>query len=97
MTDMDFNYSQPIRQHNMSLDDLWDTVKGGNEFGIEGYEAPRKYLDPKKQIKARELEEQVKDQLKYPKKYWPIKKNDELVVFKRPNYLDDVILDYIGL
>ncbi len=97
MVDTDLKYSQTMRQPNMSLDNIWETVKGGNDFGIEGYEPPRKYVDPRKQIKNREIDEQIKDQVKHPKKYWPIKKNDELVIFKRPNYLDDVYYYKIGL
>jgi hypothetical protein len=87
---LDTDLTQTMRQPNMSIDNMWETVKGGNDFGVEGYEVPRQYLDFKKQKKDREIEEQVIDQIKQPKKYWPIKKNDELVIFKRPNYLDDV-------
>jgi hypothetical protein len=75
----------------MSINDMWGTVKGTNINGLEGYEAPKIYQDAKRQINERKYKETLEDQQKFPKKYWPIKKNDELVVFKRPNYLDDVI------
>ncbi len=97
MIDSDFKYSQSMRQPNLSLDEIWETIKGSNQFGVEGYEVPRQYLDPRKTKKDREILDQVKDQLKHPKKYWPIMKNDEPYVSKRPNYLDDVILLNIGI
>ena len=89
------NYEKRM-QRNMSVDDMWNTVKGNDNWGIEGYEPVIKYVDPRLQMKKREYEDNIKDQVKNPKKYWPVKKNDEIVVLKRPNYLDDVIYFYIG-
>lgn len=90
MIDSDIKYSQLMRQPNMSLNDMWETVKGSDNFGIDGYSVPREYLDARKIKGDRELIDNLQDQIKHPKNYWPIKKNDEVVVFKRPNYLDDV-------
>jgi hypothetical protein len=85
------NYAQPSGGNKtMSAEDMWNTIKGQNAFGIEGYEIPRFYADPRKNIDKRRLEEIAKDALKHPKKYFPPRKNDEVIVFKRPNYLDDV-------
>ncbi len=74
----------------LSIDDMWGTVKGNNILGLEGYEVPKIYLDAKKQIMDRKYKEAIEEQQKYPKRYWPVKKNDQIVVFKRPNFIEDV-------
>jgi hypothetical protein len=84
------NYATIKEVKVMDMGDMWNTIKGQNAFGIEGYEIPRHYADPKKEIEKRNRAEIAKDALKHPKKYFPPRKNDEVIVFKRPNYLDDV-------
>jgi hypothetical protein len=37
----------------MSVDELWGAIKGTSVLGIEGYEVPKIYQDPKKQIMER--------------------------------------------
>ena len=78
------------KTNTLSTEDMWSTLLKAPDFVLDGYEIPRLYVDAARQKKQRELTETVEDQIKYPKKYWPIKKNDQIVVFKRPNYLDDV-------
>jgi hypothetical protein len=78
-------------ENHISINDMWNTLSGTNNIGIEGYQVPKQHLDPKRQIIERKYQENIEDQRKHPKSYWPVKKNDELVVFKRPNFLDDVI------
>jgi hypothetical protein len=84
------NYATTKEVKTMDMHDMWNTIKGQNAFGIEGYEIPRHYADPRKEMEKRNLAEIAKDALRHPKKYFPPRKNDEVIVFKRPNYLDDV-------
>jgi hypothetical protein len=84
------SYAQVKIPKIMDMNDMWNTVRGENHFGIDGYEIPRHYADPRKEIEKRNLAEIAKDALRHPKKYFPPKKNDEVIVFKRPNYLDEV-------
>ena len=78
------------KTNTLSTDEMWTTLRKAPDFVLDGYDVPRLYIDAVKQKKQRELTERVEDQIRSPKKYWPVKKDDQIVVFKRPNYLDDV-------
>ena len=80
------NFSQSLPQI-MSVPEMWSLVKGENSnWGIEGYEAPKKYFDYKQ---VKNLKEAALNNVK-PK--WPLKDVDgNVIVTKRPNYLDEVI------
>lgn len=71
----------------MSVPEMWSLVKGeDHNWGIEGYEAPRKYFDYNKVKYWKEFKENSK------KVKWPLKDAEgNVIVTKRPNYLDEVM------
>lgn len=93
---MDATNSQTVTAlpNIMSVDDMWTLVRGSDSnWGIEGYEVPRKYYDYH-QVK---WEQERYKMLQKPKADWPPekwKKDEETgkpIPPKRPNYLDQVI------
>jgi hypothetical protein len=75
----------------LSVGEMWSLVKGeGKNWGIEGYEAPRDYFDYNKIKYWKDYYERIKSK----KRNWPLKdKEGNIVVTKRPNYLDQVNID----
>lgn len=71
----------------MPVHEMWSLVKGEDKnWGIPGYEVPRKYFDQRNVKWWRDF------QASKPK--WPIKDKDgNVVVTKRENYLDQVSCD----
>ena len=82
----------------MDIGEMWSlTNREDNNWGVEGYEVPKKYSDAKKQIWDRKVyEENLKVWSKkghYEKKT-KVDKEGNPIVLKRPNYLDEVNLLY---
>ena len=79
---------------SLDIGEMWSlTNREENNWGIEGYEAVKKYSDARKQIRDRKvLEDNLKVWAKkghYDKKPL-VDKDNNPIVLKRPNYLDDV-------
>lgn len=87
---MDENPIKP--NYTLTVDEMWNLVKGGNNnWGIEGYEVPRRYADD---IHAAKWKREVEKMIKNPTKgiVWPPKDKEGNPFFpKRPNFLDEVI------
>jgi hypothetical protein len=89
MSESNRNKSQP---NLLSVEEMWSLVKGGDNWGIEGYEVPRKYFDYNNAKWKKEVQEMVKKpRAEWPPKNWPKdKETDKPYPPKRPNYLDQV-------
>ena len=79
----------------MDIGEMWAlTNREDNNWGVEGYEVPKKHNDAKKQIWDRKvLEDNLKVWAKkghYDKKPPKVDKDGNPVIVKRPNYLDEV-------
>lgn len=81
-------------RYNISPEDMWNSVHGvGQNWGIEGYEAPRQYFDVQ-QIKWEKQRAEIKEKHKpqWPPTDWPKEKgSDKLVPPKRINFIDETI------
>jgi len=82
------------RSKTMDIGEMWKlTNREENNWGIEGYEAPKKYNDARQQVWERRIyEENQKVWAKkghYEKKQM-VDKDGNPIVLKRPNYLDEV-------
>lgn len=84
------------KARSMDIGEMWSLInREDSNWGIEGYEVPKKYSDAKQQIWDRKvLEENLKVWAKkghYEKKQ-KVDKEGNPIVLKRPNYLDEVSL-----
>lgn len=76
----------------LSADEMWQVAKGSDNWGVEGYEVPRKYFDYAQQ----KWEKNRAEMIKHPKGQWPPsdwpkdKETDKQLPPKRPNYLDQL-------
>lgn len=92
MSDFETTVSKPM----ISPNDMWSLNRGQDStWGLEGYEAPRNYLDYRQSKWEKERAEILKKPPgKWPPSDWPkVKKEDgtmEVSKPKRPNYLDQV-------
>ena len=88
--------SKRKNQYTLTPEEMWKTVKKENSFGIEGYEAPRKYYDfyrRKEEIRREGLLKQRAPKHEWPPKEWKgTDSNGDEIIKKphRPNFLDDV-------
>jgi hypothetical protein len=74
--------SLPPTSSLLSVEDMYAVSRRTNAaWGVDGYEVPKFYEDPKRQIEEREYIANQKNKGKKSKKY----------VTKRGNYLDDEI------
>ena len=78
--------------YKITPEEMWSCMHGSSQnWGIEGYEVPRKYYDYH-QVKWYQQREKILTQHKrvWPPEDWPKdKENDKKVPPRRPNFLDD--------
>ena len=84
------------QKRQLSVNDMWQVVKGAdNNWGVEGYEVPKQYIDAKQIKWEKEREKLLKEHdSKWPPSDWPkVKKPGENVVVepKRKNFLDEIV------
>ena len=80
--------------YRITPEEMWQCVKGSSQnWGIEGYEIPKKYYDYHQVKWYQEREKILKDHKRvWPPQDWPKSKDeDKLVPPHRPNYIDDYI------
>ena len=81
-------------KYNLTPEEMWTTIHGTNQnWGIEGYEVPRKYYDYH-QVKWAQERKKILDSHKrvWPPTDWPKdKETDKPVKPIRKNFIDDYI------
>lgn len=80
-------------KYKLTPEEMWTCLKGTQNWGIEGYEVPRKYIDYKQIIFKKRLEtEVVGSRRPWPPKDWPKNKDSsDPVPPVRKNFVDAVI------
>lgn len=84
-------------KYKIDIVEMWGLSKGdsnSDNWGIEGYESPRKSFNCIKSKKEKHIEEQIRRN-KLPQGPWPpkLKKdgNDQLIWPQRTSFIDEVI------
>jgi hypothetical protein len=88
--------TEPNQQSNykLSIENIWSVNRGdAGNWGIEGYQVPRDYVDHLKSKEGKVLWEKINN--KKLQSNWPPKlprdDNEKLIWPKRPNFIEDVI------
>ena len=79
--------------YKITPEEMWNSIKGLQIWGIKGYEVPRKYIDYKKIRWEKARAEILKSHKKeWPPMNWPKdKESDKPIPPKRKNFIDDQI------
>ena len=85
-----------LLNYSLTIDEMYNQqFPGKSNFLVEGYLAPRFYVDPKKQIEAREIK-QLNELVWAKKKLYPLPKfgkdkDGQPIIPTKKSYIDDVI------